>query len=338
MGTVKIIAKYDLNTNKWRKNIKEEEKGKAFSIVDYKKINNNDSDKYDYIIFCDGFRLENHSKNMKTVEESKNGVDKIINYFKDKDKNIKIKTILIDMDAPLEEDSKLLANYINKIEDANTINIVGISKCGAMAFNMAKYINDKDKTNIYTIATPFTGTLMASPRYVKQKLNKIVKSIISDEDISNKIVKSVMRIYENICSNSHMDYDVALKNGVEKSKLNKYDSNFLKNIFSNENIKAINEVNFYQNFTTGIDNETLIEAIQTLNFEGIGLCLLNGLLMGGKTDGFVPLKSEKEVEKYINKKSYHLKSSHHAVFSNDRLAYQILKVINENLKKYNKVI
>lgn len=336
MGKIKGIAKYDLLNNKWKYDINDEEKGKAFSIVSYKKIINNDSDKYDYIIFCDGYRVENVSSDMENVKASKNGIDKIYNFFKNTNRNVIIKTILIDMDAPLEEDSKLLADLINKLEDANSINIIGISKCGVMAFNMAKYIKLKDKTNIYTIASPFTGTLMASPKYIYQKFKEIISSVISDEDMVIKISNALLEKYEGICSNSHMDYDIALPGGVNSNGLNKYDEKFLKNIFSKENIKGIEDINFYQNFTTGIDEDTFVECMQTLNFTGMGLCILNKFVMGGKTDGFVSTESQEEVEKYIDKKSIHLKSSHHAVFSNDRLSNKVLKIVNNNIKEYSK--
>lgn len=335
MGKIKPILKYDLNTNEWKKDITEEDKKTAFSIASYKEIKNNDSNIFDYIIYCDGFRVENVSDDMETIKASKNGVDKIIKFFKNSDRNIVIKTILIDKDAPLEKQSKLLSNYINEIskdKKINSINILGHSKCGAMVFSMAKYLDNdsKKKVNIFTTSTPFLGTLLASPKYFNRKVKEVIKSVIKDEYLSNEISSRVIGLYENICSNSHMDYDIAIKDGVYKSKYDKYDSKFLENIFSKENIEAIKSVNFYQNFTTKINEETLIESIKTFDLTGIGLCLLNKFIMDNNSDGFVKISSQKVVDDYLNIKSYHL-NSHHFVFSNERVANKILKFVNKNI-------
>ena len=91
MGRVKTIAKYDLKKQAWNFNFSEEERGKAFSIASYKRITNNDSNKFDYIIFSDGCRLEDYSKDFKTIKESKSGIDKIIKFFEGSDRNIVIK-------------------------------------------------------------------------------------------------------------------------------------------------------------------------------------------------------------------------------------------------------
>ena len=343
MGRVKTIAKYNLKKQDWDFNFSEEERGKAFSIASYRRITNNESNKYDYIIFCDGCRLEDHSKDMKTINESKSGIDKIINFFKKSDRNVVVKLVLIDKDAPIDKDSKMLANYITSIaykQDINSINVIGFSKCGTMVFNMAKYITDenaKRKTNIFTIATPFKGTLMASTKYFYPKIREVINSKIKDEKLSNQLTYSLIKFYESISSNSHMDYDIAIESGIPKSKYDRYDENFIKNIFSKENIEGINNINYYQNFTTGIDSNTLKESIKTSNFVGIGLCILNEYFMGGKTDGFVPTESQKVVEKYLNNESYHLKSSHHAVITSDRLTNEYLTQVNEYLKKYDNV-
>ena len=339
MGKIKPILKYNLNTNEWKKDITEEDKKTAFSIASYKEIKNNDSNIFDYIIYCDGFRVENVSDDMETIKASKNGVDKIIRFFKNTNKNIIIKTILIDRDAPLEKQAELLGNIINKNSDkANSINVLGHSKCGAMVFSMAKYLDKKtkNKTNIYTFATPFLGTLLASPKFLNQEIKKVIESKIKYEDLSNKISNSIINFYEDICSNSHMDYDIAIKDGVEENRLDKYDSTFLDNIFSKETIKAIKSINFYQNFTTGIDEDTLIESIEEMNFTGIGLCLLNKYLMGGSSDGFVKTSSQTIVDDYIGK-SYHLKSSHHFIFSSDRLSTEVLKFVDKTIDEYSKV-
>lgn len=346
MGKVKTIAKYDLKKQDWNFNFSEKERGKAFSIASYKRITNNDFGKYDYIIFCDGCRLEDHSKDLKTIKENKSGIDKIIKFFENSNRNVIIKLIMIDKDAPLDKDSKILANYVNAIgdkEEINSINLIGLSKCGTMIFNMAKYITNetaKNKTNIYTIATPFEGTLLASTKYFYPKIREVVKSKIKDEKLSNQVIYSLIKFYESISSNSHMDYDIAMEGGIPKSKYDRYDSNFIKNIFSKENIEGINSINNYQNFTTGIDKDTFKESLKSLNILGIGLCILDEYFMEKGTDGMVSTISQKSVERHIDKPSYHLKSSHHGVFTSDRLTNEYLTQINEYLKKYdnNKIL
>jgi len=347
MGTIEVIGKWDLEKNNWQKITKESEKGRAFAFVDYQKINNNEQElKYDYIILAQGSRVENHSKDFITVKEKEVGINKIINYFQNSNKNIIIKLFLMDADAPINEDAKLFAQYIDNLSlnpNTNSINIIGISKCGAMAFNIPKYfksLTSFNKTNIYTVATPFDGTKMAFPLIFYPEIKKLIISKLGDNKISNLVYNELITFYEKISSNSHMDYDIAMLGGIPPEKIHLYDESFIKNIFSTSNIAAIAKLQSYKNIITGIDSKTLNEAIRTMNFTGIGLCILNDLFFEKKSDGMVMTESQKLVESQNiieGLKSNILISSHHDVMSNHRVLKKLLGIVDDTLGEQQEI-
>ncbi len=61
MGKIDIIAKWDLEKNKWTQSSDLKDIGRSFAIANYKKIIN-DNGKINYIIIDQGSRVEDHSK------------------------------------------------------------------------------------------------------------------------------------------------------------------------------------------------------------------------------------------------------------------------------------
>lgn len=337
MAKIEVISKWNLDNNAWNNSYNGLNRGRSFAFANYIDANLNCTN-IDYVIFASGTRVEDWSSDYININDKKLRMDKWIAFFKNTNKNICLKQFLMDADAPILEDAKLLARIIDSLSimpNTRSINIVGHSKCGAMAFNMPKYfkqISSFSKTNIYTVATPFIGTKMASPKIFYPELKQIISSKLGKTYISNFVYKELIAFYSKISSNSHMDYDIAKLGGIPDDKLNVYDRTLVENMFSSDNLKSITRLKCYKNLVTGIDNKTLSEAIKTLNFTGIGLCIINDLFFDERSDGMVEVSSQKIIDDKIpNMKSYIIPSSHHAIYSNDRVLSDILHIVNDTI-------
>ena len=335
MGKINVIGKYDLDYNGWIM-CNNHKNGMSLAIAEYDAIKNNDSNKYDYIIYCYGSRVEDHSKDAYNIKTSQAHVNKILNYFKNKKHNIIVRFVMLDKDAPLKEDGMILAKYVNYLcnkDDCNSVSILGYSKSGVMFFDMIKYINKNSfsKINLYNVATPYIGTKMASPKIIYNDVKTYINSHISNKVLANKLYDSLISFYEGISSNSHMDYDIALPNGIPDDRLDRYDETLIKNLLLQDNLDAINSINRFENYTTGIDNTTLRRALLTSNINGIGMCLINDMLMGKNSDGFVHTSSEEVITNYVDISNKHIKGAHHDLMSDSLYCNEVLFNINENL-------
>lgn len=210
---------------------------------------------------------------------------------------------------------------------------MGVSKCGAMSFYTPRFFKKAqsfDKTSIFNVAVPYQGTKFASPKIILSEARKYTKKLFGDTPIAKLVFRKLKNEYLSGCSYSHMDYDIALQGTIGGIQKALYDQNFIKNMFCSENIDAIKEINSFQNFTTQIDEQTLPEAIRTLNTWGISLCILNEIFFKGEADGLVPFESQKSVDDYIQKESIQLQS-HHDINTNIRACNQILEEIDKTL-------
>lgn len=340
MGNIIIKGKWDLQSGTWLLNPKEKLYGRSFAIAKYDKIISDEKDKINYILIAPGSRVEDHTKNFKTINEKEVRIDNVLTYFSKENENYDIQLFLMDADAPIIEDAKFLANYVDSLavlSNTNSINIVGLSKCGAMSFYVPSFFRNQEsfkKTNLFNIATPYIGTLLASPLFFYPEIKKFITAKISNKKLSDLIYAKVIHFYESISSNSHMDYDIAIPNGIPEEKFSVYDATFIENIFSLHNINSIKSVNNFKNFVTSIDKGTLNEAIKTMNLTGIGLCLLNNLFFEGKSDGMVYTETQRKVEEHIDLQSYFI-ASHHDVNSNINAFNKILDCVNDTIKESN---
>ena len=107
---------------------------------------------------------------------------------------------------------------------------------------MIKYIdiNNRGKINLYDIATPYLGTKMASPKFIYNDIKLFIDRHIPNKTLATNVYSWLIKFYEGISSNSHMDYDISLPNGIPDNKLKNYDENLIKNLMHNDNIDAIN--------------------------------------------------------------------------------------------------
>lgn len=335
MSKVDIIGKWDLSNNSWYDPYTEEERGKSLSLVSLKSVETDESYNYEYFIFCPGIRLENVSKDSKTVSDKAGDIDKAIKYFSKLDKNIHMKLLLLDNDAPLKEESIFLGNHIESISSnphINSINVIAHSIGAAVAFDSLKSIRKPlalSKTNLFTTAVPFKGTIMASPLYLYPRLEDIIKNKISNEFLIQRLMEGLTKLYESFSSNSHMDYDIAIPGGANS----KYDKSFIKNLLSEENISMISKINSYHNIYTKIESDTFKKCLKTGDLTGMVLCLIDDIVFTEKSDGIVPLSSQQALENLNSEglKIHQVKSSTNNIFGNVQDAYEVFSIINDEI-------
>ena len=145
MNKIELIAKYNEEKEEFLKNVSPNERLLALSKISTTVISDEANDHYDYILFTNGNRAKDVTKDGYHPYERRDYCKKIADYFKNKKKNVLIDSILLDNDSPLTLETKMIAEFIDDIasdENIDTINIIGHSKCGAMAFNLPKYFQD----------------------------------------------------------------------------------------------------------------------------------------------------------------------------------------------------
>ena len=335
MSKIDIVGKWDLNNNNWYDPYTENERGSSLALASLKNVKVNDNYNYEYFIFCPGTRLEDESKDSKTISDGAENIDKAQKFFGKLDKNIQIKLLLLDADAPLKEESIFLGNHIDSISSnphIKSINIIAHSQGAALAFNSLKYIRKPlalSKTNLFTTAVPFKGTIMASPLYLYPRLEDIIKNKISNEFLVQRLMEGLTKLYESFSSNSHMDYDIAIPGGANS----KYDKSFIKNLLSEENISMISKINSYHNIYTKIESDTFKKCLKTGDLTGMVLCLIDDIVFTEKSDGIVPLSSQQALENLNPEglKIHQVKSSTHNIFGNVQDAYEVFSIINDEI-------
>ena len=332
MGAIDIFAKWDLEKNEWVQSSDLKDRGRSFAIASYKRIIN-DNGKINYIIIDQGSRVEDHSKDFSTIKETEVRIDNVISHYERCNGNYGIKLFLMDADAPIIEDAKLFANYVDylaSLPDTNSVNIVGLSKCSVMNFYVPRFFKNSEtfkKTNVYNIASPYEGTKFAYPKIFYPEIKRFFKSDI----VCNILVKNV---YEKKSSNSHMDYDIAIPGGIHDEKIHLYDENFIKNVFCTDNVEAVKRLNSFKNILTSIDISVKKEAIITGNLYGIALCLFDKMFFDGKSDGMVYTSSQRKVEDVLDIKSHNIKS-HHDVNSNIRAFNEVLGIVDDTIDEFD---
>ncbi len=332
MGTIDIFAKWDLEKNDWTQSDNLKDIGRSFAIASYKRIIN-DNGKINYIIIDQGSRVENHSKDFSNIKETEVRIDNVISHYERCNGNYDIKLFLMDADAPIIEDAKLFAKYVESLAllpNTNSVNIIGLSKCSVMNFYVPRFFKNREtfkKTNVYNIASPYEGTKFASIKIFYPEIREKFRS----KSLSNLIIK---KAYEGISSNSHMDYDIAIPGGIPEEKLHLYDENFIKNVFCTDNVEAVKRLNSFKNILTSIDSSVIKEAIMTGNKQGILMCIFNEMFFEGKSDGMVLTSSQRKVEDVLDIKSYSIKS-HHDVNSNIRAFNEVLGIVDDTIGEFD---
>lgn len=357
----KPIAKYHLEENKWKKVKNNKELGKAFSVVKYnaefgKKANQSNSD-FDYFILLDSLRVENYSKRGTTPDNSGWSMGNYLTELEKSSKRIKALSVLVDQDGPLEDESKFLAKKINQLkemEHCKNIHVLGVSKCGDIVVSMLKYLTDShlDKLNVLAAQAPYLGTIMASPNVLYAKANEVIGNI--PDSLLKRIVPSLQKIrpiqkttsfhpkqgnlskiltdiHWNVFSQSHMDYDISLvgKDGVPHKHQDRYDKNFLENLFNEKTLTRLRQVDF-TNITTTCTSKTVQNSLKSLNATAFMLYLSSQVLFDEPSDGMVSLRSSQYIEQICRENNIpistlRIKDGHHAISGDTRMVRQIVQ-------------
>ena len=128
-----------------------------------------------------------------------------------------------------------------------------------------------------------------------------------------------------------MDYDIAMNGGIPQEKLDLYDEDFVKNVFTKENIDALKQINSFHNFTTHINKEAMNNAIKKCDVVTLGLSLLDKWFFEEESDGLVQTSDQHLVEDYLGVESIDLSSSHRVAVSPE--FNKVLNAINETIEK-----
>lgn len=72
------------------------------------------------------------------------------------------------------------------------------------------------KLNLYNVATPYNGTKFASPTILYPKIKNYILNLLGDTPVARTIYSKLIKIYESISSNSHMNYDIAVPGGISE--------------------------------------------------------------------------------------------------------------------------
>ena len=336
MGTIASYARWDLSNNCWISGVKYDI-GRSFSIVNYNDFIR-DNGGINYIIINHGSRVDNFSKDNRTISDSSAGINNILNHYKNVLGNYSIKLFLMDADAPIIENASFYARYIDYLADlpeTESITIIGFSKCSVMNFYIPSFFTNPrsfELVNMFNVASPYNGTKLASPLIIYPEIKKAVYAKISDERLANLIYSKLIAFYESMSSNSHMDYDISVIGGIPKDKLGVYDETLIRDVFCKNNIEAINKLRSFRNIITGIDKNTLRYALRTMNFIGIGLCILDNVFFENKSDGMVYVDSQHLVEQHMDIKSDRLVSAHHDVCRNKKAIGDLLTIVDDTNK------
>ena len=329
------IAKYKEEEKKFSYEIDQSELGLSFSIVRNKLIYDENNDHFDYVIFANGNRVKDISRDGVHPTHEKDYTERIKKYFAHQKKNLIIEHILLDNDSPLNLETQLVASYIDYLalqDNIDTINLIGHSKCGTLFFNVPKYFKYEKsftKTAIATTGAPFVGCLIACPKFFLRDVKQVIDSHFP-APLNELIYYPLERYYTNFSSWSHMDNDI----GIPGYNQEKYDPSFILGMFDVANINAIKRIRKYQNFITGIDDNTLLSSLRRGDFTSVGLCLIDRYFMKETTDGFIEVKAQESVNNHLLNSSTRIDSSTHYFFTHDEEMAIVLDFINNSIDEY----
>lgn len=334
MYKVKAVKKWQNSLHSWKNIDSKDDLGIALSTVRYTPIVNCDSDLVNYIIVADGCKVNDFTRNPDVIDENKNGIINVLNYYKKKKENYIIMSIYMNLDAPHLETAKWIAEYINELAKSkyvDTISFIGGSKCGVMAFNLMKYLSPEGlkKSYINGVSSPYSGTILASPNYMYSEVPKIIEGRLGKNYFSKLISEEIIKYYKKFFSHSQLDYDISIPGGVPKEFQTKYDPHNLGYLFSTENLSVLDKAH-WQNICTLIDENTFKEVVKARDLIGIGLCILNDYLFNKKSDGFVNIDSQRSIEKYIEGYKSKIVYASHFYLNIPNYTNQVLDIVENN--------
>ncbi len=337
---VNTIKKWDTSMKSWRDIENPKEKGIALSTVTYGKLRNNESNDVNYVIIADGCKVNDFSLGGDKLDLASNGAINVLNYFRNKNENYIVEAVFMDLHAPHMEETKWLASYINELARnprVKTISFLGHSKCGVMAFHLLKFLTplSMSKSYIYSVSSPYTGALLASPCFLRQEFQRIIESKLGKCSLADMVVEALMGVYNMKFSNSQLDFDISIPGGIPNEVKDIYDPSFIGEVFSEENISLVENGAHWQNICTAVDSNTLKEVMKANDILGLGFLILNECLFEGKSDGLVSLTSQKAVEKSFVDEHSQSKVIHstHFLYKIPSFTAELLDVVDDNIKR-----
>ena len=337
MGDIKAIKKYNPITKKFDLEITDENRGDAFSNIRERARCNKQDEQYDYIVFCNGNRVRDVSKDNIHPIGQRRYAERIVKYFEAQNKNVIVEYILLDNDAPLDTQAQLIARHIDHIanhDNIRSVQLIGHSKAGAIFFNTPKYFNSENsfqKSYLYTTATPYNGCLIASKEILFEEAKKITAEKLPPP-INVLTYEGLIAYYKTQTGDSHMEKDIAIKK-YKQYDPNNYDPLFIQNMFCKETIQAVSKLQYFHNFVTGIDENTIYTSIQRNDFTSVGMCLIDKYIIPNHSDGFIEESSQRAVSDYIDVPTTELKSTTHYFLSHDDELAKVLDVVNNQIDK-----
>ena len=200
-------------------------------------------------------------------------------------------------DAALE-----VSEFISALPEYQQLNLLGISKGGPVFCKALEGLSNTllEKINLFTVSSPFTGTILATPEKLKQEAHKKL-SFLGDWAYKN--------MYEKTYTYSPVDSDIGI------------DTTFIKSL---ETSKAfLKKVNF-TNIVTQCTSNTFFQSCRKGDINAIMLHILNLAIVKG--DGIVSTESQEAFSKLATNIIY-LSSPHSWTLSHAKIANQIGKIM-----------
>ena len=135
------VKKYDLASDTFSTEVNKNNIINSLSYVREEYTSDEEDASYEYIIFANGYRVKDIAADGINIRGNNNFAKRIVNYFKKKKKNVVVIHILVDSDAPLDLESRMIARQVEELAKKDTVRsrrLIGHSKCGVMFFNMTK--------------------------------------------------------------------------------------------------------------------------------------------------------------------------------------------------------
>lgn len=328
------VKKYDLASDTFSTEVNKNNIINSLSYVREEYTHDEEDASYEYIIFANGYRVKDIALDGINIRGNNNFAERIVNYFKKKKKNVVVIHILVDSDAPLDLESRMIARKVEELAKKDTvrsISLIGHSKCGVMFFNMPKYFRNSttfEKSSIYTSAAPFQGCLIATPKLFLHQVKQAIFQKLP-KPINELTYNALRNYYHSSSSNSHMDNDIALPGSI----IDRYDPNFIRRTFDRINIEAIKKVRHFHNFITGVDENSLVKALKRRDYTSVGLCLMDRFFMDETTDGFIESRSQESISSFIEVPTHRINSATHNYLVHDDELIIILDTINQNIEE-----
>ncbi len=163
-----------------------------------------------------------------------------------------------------------------------------------------------------------------------QKIKPTQKATSSHHKESS-LAKILIDIHWNKFSQSHMDYDISLvgEDGVPHKHQDRYDKNFLENLFHEKTLTRLRQVDF-TNITTTCSPKTVENSLKSLNANAFMLYLSSQVLFDEPSDGMVPLRSSQYIEQVCKENNIpistlRIKDGHHAISDDTSMVRQIVQ-------------